>query len=168
MECQSIGDLISESRKSQGLTQMELAEKCRINIRSIQRIESNKVIPRMYTLRIINDALGTDFELNTDKAQIDAEEKIFREIYKRRKNIRIVLSVVILTIVLLVLLMAFPSWNLFGLHKRVWAPFLYVIIIIFVAAIAQTWRCPSCKGILGDSFNPKYCSKCGLRFNDES
>ena len=40
---------------------MQLAEKCRLNIRTVQRIETGKVIPRFYTLQLINEVLGTNF-----------------------------------------------------------------------------------------------------------
>ncbi len=50
-----------EVRKAKGLTQEEVAEKCKITVRTIQRIESGVVMPRTYTIKIISDALGFDF-----------------------------------------------------------------------------------------------------------
>ncbi len=55
------GKKISELRKEKGLTQAELAEKCKISVRTIQRIESAEVEPRYYTLKIIFSCLGYDF-----------------------------------------------------------------------------------------------------------
>jgi transcriptional regulator with XRE-family HTH domain len=55
------GRKISELRKNKGLTQAELAERCNLNIRSIQRIESGKVLARPYTVKILSKAL--DHEL---------------------------------------------------------------------------------------------------------
>ncbi len=49
-----------ELRKQHGLTQEELAEKCAVNIRSIQRIEAGDVNPRAYTRRILAAALGIE------------------------------------------------------------------------------------------------------------
>lgn len=51
---------ISEARKSRGLTQEELAESSKINIRTIQRIENNKNIPRGKTLSSILEVLEID------------------------------------------------------------------------------------------------------------
>tara|TARA_R110002049_G_C9063249_1_gene554354 strand:- start:740 stop:883 length:144 start_codon:yes stop_codon:yes gene_type:complete len=41
-----IGRTICEARKSKGLTQEELAESTKINLRTIQRIENNENEPR--------------------------------------------------------------------------------------------------------------------------
>jgi transcriptional regulator with XRE-family HTH domain len=55
------GKKISELRKEKGLTQAELAAKCKISVRTIQRIELAEVEPRYYTLKIIFSCLGYDF-----------------------------------------------------------------------------------------------------------
>jgi transcriptional regulator with XRE-family HTH domain len=52
-----LGKKIVELRKSKGLTQDELVEKCNLNIRTLQRIEYGEVTPRNYTLKIILSAL---------------------------------------------------------------------------------------------------------------
>lgn len=53
----SIADLITNSRKSKNLTQEQLAELSKVNLRTIQRIENNENIPREYTLKLICDIL---------------------------------------------------------------------------------------------------------------
>ncbi|MFZ4741580.1 MAG: helix-turn-helix domain-containing protein [Bacteroidales bacterium] len=55
-----LGKKISELRLAKGLTQNELAEKCKISLRTIQRIESFSVTPRSYTIKTI--FLSLDFE----------------------------------------------------------------------------------------------------------
>src|SRR6056297_3385676 len=55
-----IAKKISETRKNQGLTQEELAEKSQINLRTIQRIENNENEPRGKTLILICEALQID------------------------------------------------------------------------------------------------------------
>ena len=57
------GNKIAELRKKNGLTQAELAEKCNLNIRSIQRIESGKVVPRAYTVKILSKELESELPL---------------------------------------------------------------------------------------------------------
>lgn len=52
-----IGKKISEALKSKGLTQEGLAEKLKVNLRTIQRIERSESIPRGSTLNLICDAL---------------------------------------------------------------------------------------------------------------
>ena len=58
-----IGKKISETRKSKGLTQEDLAEKSKMNLRTIQRIENNENVPRGKTLNLICEVL----EINLDE-----------------------------------------------------------------------------------------------------
>ncbi len=57
-----LGQKIAELRGQKGLTQEQLAEKCEVSARTIQRIESGEVDPRAYTLRCLGQALDFDFE----------------------------------------------------------------------------------------------------------
>lgn len=58
----SIGDRISETRKSKRLTQEKLAELAQINLRTIQRIENNENDPRGKTLELICEVLDLKVE----------------------------------------------------------------------------------------------------------
>jgi transcriptional regulator with XRE-family HTH domain len=53
MKQPQLGKKILELRLAKGLTQTELAEKCNLSLRTIQRIESTEVTPRSYTLELI-------------------------------------------------------------------------------------------------------------------
>jgi transcriptional regulator with XRE-family HTH domain len=61
-----LGKKIAELRKAKGLTQEELVEKCNINVRTLQRIESGEVMPRSYTIKIIFAALEYDVYDSTE------------------------------------------------------------------------------------------------------
>lgn len=61
MEKLDFGTKLIEVRKAKGLTQDEVAEKCNITVRTIQRIESGLVTPRAFTIKIISETLGFDF-----------------------------------------------------------------------------------------------------------
>lgn len=61
MKQPDLGKKISELRLAKGLTQGELAEKCNIGLRTIQRIESAEVTPRSYTVKLIFTSL--DYEI---------------------------------------------------------------------------------------------------------
>ena len=61
MEKSGFGTKLVEIRKAKGLTQEEVAQKCKITARTIQRIESGIVKPRAFTIKIISEALGFDF-----------------------------------------------------------------------------------------------------------
>jgi transcriptional regulator with XRE-family HTH domain/ketosteroid isomerase-like protein len=57
MKQPELGKKIVELRKSKGLTQEELVEKCNLNVRTLQRIESGEVTPRSFTIKTIFTAL---------------------------------------------------------------------------------------------------------------
>ncbi len=50
---ENIGKKIVELRKSKGYTQEELAEKAKVNLRTIQRIENDENKPSGNTLKLI-------------------------------------------------------------------------------------------------------------------
>lgn len=68
-----IAQKISETRKIKGLTQEELAEKAKINLRTIQRIESSESEPRGKTLNLICDVLEIDTK------ELMSSENTFKE-----------------------------------------------------------------------------------------
>lgn len=62
-----LGKKIAELRKEKGLTQEELVNKCNLNVRTLQRIESGEATPRFITLRLIFEALEYPFDKTEDK-----------------------------------------------------------------------------------------------------
>jgi transcriptional regulator with XRE-family HTH domain len=62
----ALGKKIAEIRKAKGMTQEELVERCQLNVRTLQRIESGEVTPRGYTLKIIFSELEYPFEEHLD------------------------------------------------------------------------------------------------------
>jgi uncharacterized Tic20 family protein len=56
-----LGLKVSELRQQKGLTQEQLAERCEVSARTIQRIESGEVDPRVYTLHCLGEVLEFDF-----------------------------------------------------------------------------------------------------------
>ena len=158
----SIGEQIKIARQQKKLSQVEFANKCNLNIRTIQRIENNEVSPRFYTLRIIGEVLEVNLLQKNDKV-IESEQLLkFRNIFEKRKQIRMFtfFFAVFLIVAALFLLLT-------GIPKYIWAPFIYLFFFADLIVIGITWRCPGCNSILGDVFNVKYCSKCGLKFYDE-
>ncbi len=57
-----LGKKIADFRKSKGFTQEELVEKCKLSVRTLQRIEAGEVTPRIYTIKLIFEVLELDFE----------------------------------------------------------------------------------------------------------
>ena len=77
-----IGNYIKEKRVQKGMTQEELALKCDITVRTIQRIEGGEVDPRSYTLQAIASALEIEFQelINVD-ASSTVEDRSRNESY---------------------------------------------------------------------------------------
>ena len=66
-----LGLKVTELRQEKGLTQEQLAEKCEVSPRTIQRIEGGEVDPRAYTLQCLSAALDFDFmEDNTSNENL--------------------------------------------------------------------------------------------------
>lgn len=61
MQQPELGKKISELRLAKGLTQSELAEKCNLSLRTIQRIELAEVDPRSDTIKRIFNSMDYDF-----------------------------------------------------------------------------------------------------------
>jgi len=76
------GTKLIEVRSAKGLTQEDVAEKCKITVRTIQRIESGVVQPRAFTIRIISDVLGIDF-FETSNTGYDAKREILSSNLKK-------------------------------------------------------------------------------------
>jgi len=58
METTPFGRKIAELRRQKGFSQDGLAYLCRIDVRTIQRIETGRVRPRLSTLKLISEVLG--------------------------------------------------------------------------------------------------------------
>ena len=71
-----LGKKIAELRKAKGFTQEELVEKCNLNVRTLQRIESGDVSPRSYTQRLIFKALEYDIHDSSGSLSMKIERTI--------------------------------------------------------------------------------------------
>jgi transcriptional regulator with XRE-family HTH domain len=63
----TIGQKIWERRKAKGLSQEELAERSRVNLRTIQRIENGENTPRGSTLTMLCEVLQLEMEVLQSK-----------------------------------------------------------------------------------------------------
>lgn len=68
---ETIGTKITQLRKQKALSQEQLADSAKVNVRTIQRIENNETTPRGATLKLICDALGVtpDEIINFEKTE---------------------------------------------------------------------------------------------------
>ena len=62
MKQPELGQKLIELRQQRSMTQEELVEACNVSVRTIQRIESGEVTPRLSTIKILLSALDVDIE----------------------------------------------------------------------------------------------------------
>ncbi|WP_299439558.1 helix-turn-helix transcriptional regulator [uncultured Aquimarina sp.] len=96
MKQPQLGKKILELRLIKGLTQTELAEKCNLSLRTIQRIESTEVTPRSYTLKLIFKSLDFDgFSSTNNNSFVNSKDS-----FNFKKNaVRNILLLLIISIV---------------------------------------------------------------------
>ena len=92
MSQSELGRKIFELRQNKGLTQSELAERCNLSLRTVQRIESSKVTPRSYTVRAILSCLDYDFndsssgllkeKSGNDSIETNLFERFFKNVFE--------------------------------------------------------------------------------------
>jgi transcriptional regulator with XRE-family HTH domain len=167
MNQSTLGEFVQKIRKEKALTQEELAGLTELDIRTIQRIEKGEVKPYFSTLKILSKVLDYDFISEANKPWQFSEEEIglYREIFKRKRSIRIAIFVIGMSL-MLAAAATFPHFRFLGMAKSTWAPFLYVIMFGLIIGIGLVWRCPACNAHLGDPFISKFCPKCGFKFKE--
>lgn len=79
-----LGKRIAELRRTKGFTQEELVEKCNLNVRTLQRIESGEVYPRSYTLKVIYSAL--DYKEETNFNWLEQFYKYFVDLFNLKTH----------------------------------------------------------------------------------
>jgi len=68
------GERLKELRTNLNCSQKELSEKTGLTIRTIQRIENNEVKPSLHSLKLIGNALKTNFSEDVKKSETKAYE----------------------------------------------------------------------------------------------
>ena len=125
MKQPELGLKISELRSLNGITQKELSEACRMDIRTIQRIESGEVTPRATSLKLIAEALACDIRTFTDDqrpAEVALSGKFLLAV--------LIASVIYLTTVVLLSPVFPPSNAIFSLYPVLW--FVDVVAGVFL------------------------------------
>ena len=79
MKQPELGKKIAELRKAKGLTQEELVSKCKVTVRTLQRIESGLVTPRSYTLKLIFAALDYNIYNLSENTLVERVFTFFRD-----------------------------------------------------------------------------------------
>jgi len=145
MKQPDLGKKLADFRNEIGLTQEQLSDKTKINIRTVQRIETGEVTPRVYTLKVILETLGRSLDdLNGDfKEYVVEKPEIFKTAWIA--SIALVVSnALFLTIVVL--------RDLYGIRSGIYHFSVPVLLSIFILTILLN------RGIIhaGKTFNNKF------------
>ncbi|UII77276.1 helix-turn-helix domain-containing protein [Flagellimonas sp. HMM57] len=109
MQQPELGLKIVELRKQKGFTQEELVDRCNINVRTLQRIESGEVSPRSYTIKTILSALDYDFETLHQTDNENAVNRIITVPPKEAKSIHNLLTVSLIAGILFLIVAVFEG-----------------------------------------------------------
>ena len=71
------GERLKELRTNLNYSQKELSEKTGLTLRTIQRIENNEVKPSLHSLKLIGNALKTNFSEDVKKSETKTYEISF-------------------------------------------------------------------------------------------
>ena len=135
-----IAKKIKHTRKIKGLTQEDLAEQAKINLRTIQRIENAENVPRGKTLNLICQAL------EIDPAEFDLKKNSFRD-----KNIGtvivnglylILVNSILMTIIGFLTLDENANWNSLvgGFLLSIFLPFFIVVFTKKMTGIERSFK----------------------------
>lgn len=125
MKQPELGLKISELRSLNGITQKELSEACHMDIRTIQRIESGEVTPRVTSLKLIAEALSCDIRTFTD------EQRSHEAVLSDKFLLAVLVAGIIYMITAVLLSPVFPpSEAIFSLYPILW--FVDVVAGVFL------------------------------------
>ena len=113
MDRLDFGKELIRIRKANGLTQAEVAEKCNITIRTIQRIESGAVKPRSSTIKIISEFLKIDFfEISNQNSNLKNHTILWylKDFFNLKTNTMKKISI-LTTSILIILFLSVTAFN---------------------------------------------------------
>jgi len=111
------GKELIKVRKVRGWTQAEVAEKCNVTIRTIQRIESGDVKPRSSTIKIISKFFEVDFfETSNQNLKLKNNTILWylKDLFNFKTNAMKKISILSASI----LILAFICVNIFSLEAQ--------------------------------------------------
>jgi len=129
-----IAALVKEKRTDLNYTQQELADLCKVSLRSIQRIENGSVYPRQFTLNELSKHLQFSLEQLKTNTGIRSEKVQKSQATKVIISLAIVIGSVLLSAAFLAQSSRFPETK-FELY------IFYTAILFFLSvALLFLWR----------------------------
>jgi hypothetical protein len=97
----------------------------------------------------------------------EQQKQEFKNQYSIRRRRQLMVSVPLI-LVLIVFATANEGTGLVlgAIPINLLAPVFIIAIVGVLIFSLRNWRCPACNKYLGKTFNPKFCSKCGVSLRD--
>ena len=90
-------------------------------------------------------------------------ERVRVVVYQRRRY-QITGLVLVVVFALLALVARLSGSTLPGLSFSFWGPLAALVLLGKIVFLLVNWRCPRCNAPMGSTYNPRYCSGCGISF----
>lgn len=117
MNKQPMGNLITQLRKSKGMTQKDLADKMNVTDKAVSKWERNLSCPDINSLPFLAETLGVSVEelLNTTKKEEKANEKIDKLIDLILKGLPLAMGVAVVFIASLKQIDMYSGFTMLGI-----------------------------------------------------
>ncbi len=92
------------------------------------------------------------------------EIELLRAVVRRRRRHQIVGLVLVVAFAFLALIARLSGTELLGLSFAFWGPLAALVLLGKIVFLLLSWRCPNCNAPLGPTYNPHFCSGCGVSF----
>jgi len=127
----STGKIIYEVRMKKGLSQEELAEMAKVNLRTIQRIESDLTEPRETTINLIFGVL----EIDQNELKPQVEENDFGGLVQKMIDVIFIILLNVTITAIIIYLTVYDNANTYG---RIGNFFLCILIPYFIVSLTRS------------------------------
>ncbi len=126
----STGKIIYEVRMKKGLSQEELAEMAKVNLRTIQRIENNLTEPRETTINLIFGVL----EIDQNELKPQVEDNNFGNLIQKLIN---VVFIILLNITIASIIIYLTAYDNANIYTRIGAFLLCILYPYFIVSLTR-------------------------------
>ncbi len=102
------------------------------------------------------------------KEYTEEQKEHYRQEFRKRKQRRYISLVPFFTFAALAILSRLSSGGFLGIPFSVAGPLAYATLLVMVVFRIIDWRCPVCNSFLSLDASPKFCQKCGFKFNNNN
>ncbi|WP_316794215.1 helix-turn-helix transcriptional regulator [Pedobacter frigoris] len=131
----STGKIIYEVRMKKGLSQEELAEMAKVNLRTIQRIENDLTEPRETTINLIFGVL----EIDQNELKPRIEESNFGDLVPKLID---VVFIILLNVTIAAIIIYLTVYDNANIYSRTGNFFLCILIPYFIVSLTRNSTSP--------------------------